>query len=125
MYDMMTSLMMSSWALVTWHGCGVTSCASGIPTVVTSIHPCSVVSHTLFIVAQTPQQVAQQAVDADVHAVGISSLAASHKVLVPRVGQCALFSAVFQSREVYLLSLKRVTKKYFNFILLGVMRLIM
>ena len=35
---------------------------------------------------QTPQQVAQQAVDADVHAVGISSLAAGHKVLVPRVG---------------------------------------
>ena len=34
---------------------------------------------------QTPAQVAQQAVDADVHAVGISSLAGGHKVLVPKV----------------------------------------
>ena len=34
---------------------------------------------------QTPSQVAQQAVDADVHAVGISTLAAGHKVLVPQV----------------------------------------
>lgn len=33
----------------------------------------------------TPEQVAQQAVDADVHVVGISSLAAGHRVLVPRV----------------------------------------
>jgi methylmalonyl-CoA mutase len=33
----------------------------------------------------TPSQVAQQAVDADVHAVGISTLAAGHKVLVPQV----------------------------------------
>ena len=30
-------------------------------------------------------QVAQQAVDADVHVVGISSLAGGHKVLVPKV----------------------------------------
>ncbi len=34
---------------------------------------------------QTPAQVAQQAVDADVHVVGISSLAGGHKVLVPKV----------------------------------------
>ena len=34
---------------------------------------------------QTPDEVAQQAVDADVHVVGISTLAAGHKVLVPRV----------------------------------------
>ncbi|XP_064401329.1 methylmalonyl-CoA mutase, mitochondrial-like isoform X2 [Halichondria panicea] len=33
----------------------------------------------------TPAQVAQQAVDADVHVVGISSLAGGHKVLVPKV----------------------------------------
>jgi methylmalonyl-CoA mutase len=32
---------------------------------------------------QTPEEVARQAVDADVHAVGISSLAAGHKTLVP------------------------------------------
>ncbi|XP_038655870.1 methylmalonyl-CoA mutase, mitochondrial isoform X2 [Scyliorhinus canicula] len=32
---------------------------------------------------QTPQEVAQQAVDADVHCVGVSSLAAGHKTLVP------------------------------------------
>lgn len=33
----------------------------------------------------TPNEVAQQAVDADVHAIGISTLAAGHRVLVPRV----------------------------------------
>eukprot|EP00736_Rhodelphis_marinus_P004254 Rmarinus@m.2578 len=32
---------------------------------------------------QTPDEVAQQAVDADVHIVGVSSLAAGHKTLVP------------------------------------------
>ncbi|XP_072355167.1 methylmalonyl-CoA mutase, mitochondrial isoform X2 [Scyliorhinus torazame] len=32
---------------------------------------------------QTPREVAQQAVDADVHCVGVSSLAAGHKTLVP------------------------------------------
>ncbi|KAJ1962882.1 hypothetical protein IWQ62_003388 [Dispira parvispora] len=34
---------------------------------------------------QTPAEVAQQAADADVHAVGISSLAAGHKTLVPQL----------------------------------------
>ncbi len=34
---------------------------------------------------QTPAEVAQQAVDADVHVVGVSSLAAGHKALVPQV----------------------------------------
>merc|ERR1711990_1340451 len=34
---------------------------------------------------QTPREVAQQAVDADVHVVGISSLAAGHKALVPEL----------------------------------------
>ena len=34
---------------------------------------------------QTPAQVAQQAVDADVHVIGISTLAGGHKVLVPKV----------------------------------------
>jgi len=37
---------------------------------------------------QTPEEVAQQAVDADVHAVGISSLAAGHRTLVPEVIEC-------------------------------------
>jgi len=32
---------------------------------------------------QTPDEVAQQAVDADVHVVGVSSQAAGHKTLVP------------------------------------------
>ena len=32
---------------------------------------------------QTPQEVAKQAVDNDVHVVGISTLAAGHKTLVP------------------------------------------
>ena len=35
--------------------------------------------------SQTPAEVAQQAVDADVHVVGVSSLAAGHKTLVPQL----------------------------------------
>ena len=35
--------------------------------------------------SQTPAQVAQQAVDADVHVVGVSTLAAGHKVLIPKL----------------------------------------
>ncbi|XP_065690667.2 methylmalonyl-CoA mutase, mitochondrial isoform X1 [Patagioenas fasciata] len=34
---------------------------------------------------QTPREVAQQAVDADVHCVGVSTLAAGHKALVPEL----------------------------------------
>lgn len=34
---------------------------------------------------QTPLEVAQQAVDADVHCVGVSTLAAGHKTLVPEL----------------------------------------
>lgn len=34
---------------------------------------------------QTPVEVAQQAVDADVHCVGVSTLAAGHKTLVPEL----------------------------------------
>merc|ERR1711992_130117 len=34
---------------------------------------------------QTPEEVAQQAIDADVHVVGVSSLAAGHKALVPEL----------------------------------------
>jgi len=37
---------------------------------------------------QTPEEVAQQAVDSDVHVVGVSSLAAGHKTLVPALVQC-------------------------------------
>ena len=37
---------------------------------------------------QTPEEVARQAVDADVHVVGISSLAAGHRTLVPQLVQC-------------------------------------
>lgn len=36
---------------------------------------------------QTPEEVAQQAVDADVHAVGVSSLAAGHRTLVPQLAK--------------------------------------
>jgi methylmalonyl-CoA mutase len=32
---------------------------------------------------QTPEEVAQQAIDADVHVVGVSTLAAGHRTLVP------------------------------------------
>jgi methylmalonyl-CoA mutase len=34
---------------------------------------------------QTPQEVARQAADADVHAIAVSSLAAGHKTLVPEL----------------------------------------
>ena len=34
---------------------------------------------------QTPQEAAQQAIDADVHVVGVSSQAAGHKTLVPQL----------------------------------------
>jgi len=36
-------------------------------------------------VTQTPKEAAQQAVDSDVHVVGVSSLAAGHKTLVPEL----------------------------------------
>lgn len=34
---------------------------------------------------QTPEEVAQQAVDADVHVIGVSSQAAGHKTLIPQL----------------------------------------
>ncbi|MBL8039738.1 MAG: cobalamin-dependent protein, partial [Chthonomonas sp.] len=37
---------------------------------------------------QTPQEVARQAVDNDVHVVGVSSLAAGHNTLVPALLDC-------------------------------------
>ena len=36
---------------------------------------------------QTPAEVAQQAIDSDVHVVGVSSLAAGHRALVPELSQ--------------------------------------
>jgi len=37
---------------------------------------------------QTPEEVAQQAIDADVHVIGVSSLAAGHRTLVPELSKC-------------------------------------
>mmetsp|Transcript_15962 Transcript_15962/g.48754 ORF Transcript_15962/g.48754 Transcript_15962/m.48754 type:complete len:129 (+) Transcript_15962:2459-2845(+) len=37
---------------------------------------------------QTPEEVARQAVDADVHVVGVSTQAAGHRTLVPALVQC-------------------------------------
>ena len=37
---------------------------------------------------QTPQEVAEQAIENDVHLVGVSSLAAGHKILVPELISC-------------------------------------
>jgi methylmalonyl-CoA mutase len=37
---------------------------------------------------QTPEEVAQQAIDSDVHVVGISTLAAGHRTLVPALIKC-------------------------------------
>ena len=39
----------------------------------------------MFNISQTPREAAQQAIDADVHIVGVSSLAAGHKSLVPEL----------------------------------------
>jgi methylmalonyl-CoA mutase len=39
------------------------------------------------ICEQTPGEVARQAVDNDVHVVGVSSLAAGHKTLIPALKQ--------------------------------------
>lgn len=36
-----------------------------------------------FRIAQTPEEAARQAVDADVHCIGVSSQAAGHNTLVP------------------------------------------
>lgn len=36
-------------------------------------------------IEQTPEEVAQQAVDADVHVIGVSSQAAGHKTLIPQL----------------------------------------
>lgn len=44
-----------------------------------------VLSIFFLIPRQTPLEVAQQAVDADVHCVGVSTLAAGHKTLVPEL----------------------------------------
>ena len=38
---------------------------------------------------QTPEEVARQAVEADVHVVGVSSLAAGHLTLGPAAARCA------------------------------------
>ncbi|TRY62736.1 hypothetical protein TCAL_08681 [Tigriopus californicus] len=37
---------------------------------------------------QTPEEVAQQAIDSDVHVIGVSSLAAGHRALVPDLVKC-------------------------------------
>lgn len=50
-----------------------------------SLLPCNNQISLCFLCAQTPREVAQQAVDADVHAVGVSTLAAGHKTLVPEL----------------------------------------
>jgi methylmalonyl-CoA mutase len=50
-----------------------------------SVYCLHITIHVFYFSPQTPTQVAQQAVDADVHVVGISSLAGSHKTLVPKV----------------------------------------
>lgn len=46
---------------------------------------CFTLTCLCLLCAQTPREVAQQAVDADVHAVGVSTLAAGHKTLVPEL----------------------------------------
>lgn len=49
------------------------------------VHPLYELCFLCFPGEQTPLEVAQQAVDADVHCVGVSTLAAGHKTLVPEL----------------------------------------
>lgn len=49
------------------------------------VHPLYELCFLCFSGEQTPLEVAQQAVDADVHCVGVSTLAAGHKTLVPEL----------------------------------------
>jgi methylmalonyl-CoA mutase len=44
-------------------------------------------AYSVAICEQTPGEVARQAVDNDVHVVGVSSLAAGHKTLIPALKQ--------------------------------------
>ena len=39
----------------------------------------------MWLIFQTPEEVAKQAVENDIHILGVSSLAAGHKTLVPQV----------------------------------------
>jgi methylmalonyl-CoA mutase len=39
----------------------------------------------IFILFQTPDEVANQAIDSDCHVVGVSTLGAGHKTLVPQL----------------------------------------
>ena len=43
----------------------------------------------------TPEEVANQAIDNDVHVVGISSLAAGHKTLIPQLRKVMVYKANF------------------------------
>ena len=61
----------------------------------------------------TPAEAAQQAVDADVHVVGASSLAAGHKTLVPQlIGELKkvfLYNYINSSRKI-----SKISKLYFK-----------
>lgn len=46
---------------------------------------CCVMLRLACLLLQTPKEAAQQAIDADVHIVGVSSLAAGHKTLIPEL----------------------------------------
>ena len=57
----------------------------------------SFLNNSLDSQSQTPAEVAQQAVDADVHIVGVSSLAAGHKTLIPMlIEELSAFKPLFQ-----------------------------
>lgn len=55
--------------------------------VVERVVPCHVMTqrNRCLTCVQTPEEVAQQAVDADVHVIGVSSQAAGHKTLIPQL----------------------------------------
>ncbi|KII67057.1 Methylmalonyl-CoA mutase, mitochondrial [Thelohanellus kitauei] len=38
-----------------------------------------------YILTKTPEEVVQMAIDSDVHVIGVNTLAAGHKILVPRL----------------------------------------
>ena len=51
------------------------------------VHVCLHTCAYMWVCVQTPKEAAQQAIDADVHIVGVSSLAAGHKTLIPELIQ--------------------------------------
>ena len=62
---------------------------------------------------QTPEEAAQQAVENDVHILGVSSLAAGHKTLIPEVGASELNKNWKTRREFAVVATTATLQYYF------------